>query len=101
MTIRAEVTGDGSEMVIAVEGRFDFSTHKDFRSTYENVAQEFKCYTVDMRDASYLDSSALGMLLLLRDHAGGDDAEVRIVNCNPDVRRILKVSNFEQLFEIK
>ncbi len=54
-----------------------------------------------MRDATYLDSSALGMLLLLRDHAGGDAAEVRIVNCNPDVRKILTISNFEQLFEIR
>ncbi len=41
------------------------------------------------------------MLLLLRDHAGGDAAEVRIVNCNPDVRKILTISNFEQLFEIR
>ena len=62
---------------------------------------EPKEFTVDMRDATYLDSSALGMLLLLRDHAGGDAAEVRIVNCNPDVRKILTISNFEQLFEIR
>jgi len=25
---------------------------------------------------------------------------VRIVNCNPDVRKILTISNFEQLFNI-
>jgi HptB-dependent secretion and biofilm anti anti-sigma factor len=100
MAIRAEVSSDGREMIISVEGRFDFSAHRDFRGTYEKICKGLKSYTVDMRDASYLDSSALGMLLLLRDHAGGDAAEVRIVNCNPDVRRILNVSNFEQLFEI-
>jgi HptB-dependent secretion and biofilm anti anti-sigma factor len=101
MTIRAAVSEDGREMIISVEGRFDFSAHRDFRETFEKVNKGLKCYTVDMREASYLDSSALGMLLLLRDHAGGDTAEVRIVNCNPDVRRILRVSNFEQLFEIR
>ncbi len=100
MGIRAELSSDGREMVIAVEGRFDFSTHRDFRDSYEQAAQPLETYTVDMREASYLDSSALGMLLLLRDHAGGDASEVRIVNCNPSVRRILKVSNFEQLFSI-
>jgi len=57
-------------------------------------------YIVDLKDATYLDSSALGMLLLLRDHAGGETAHVRIVNCNPDVRKILTISNFEQLFNI-
>ena len=50
--------------------------------------------------STYLDSSALGMLLLLRDHAGGDTANIKIVNCNPDVKKILTISNFEQLFSI-
>ncbi|MDX1589306.1 MAG: STAS domain-containing protein, partial [Oleiphilaceae bacterium] len=57
-------------------------------------------YVVDMNTTTYLDSSALGMLLLLRDYAGGDRADVRIENCNGDVRRILTISNFEQLFDI-
>jgi HptB-dependent secretion and biofilm anti anti-sigma factor len=100
MTIHAQVTSDGREMVISVHGRFDFSAQRAFRNSYERVTAGFQCYTVDMRDASYLDSSALGMLLLLRDHAGGDHGVVRIVNCNADVRRILAVSNFEQLFDI-
>jgi anti-anti-sigma factor len=55
---------------------------------------------VDLKDATYLDSSALGMLLLLRDHAGGDSSQVKIVNCNADVKKILTISNFEQLFTI-
>jgi anti-anti-sigma factor len=55
---------------------------------------------VDLRDATYLDSSALGMLLLLRDHAGGDGSNIHIINCNPDVKKILAISNFEQLFDI-
>ena len=53
-----------------------------------------------MKETSYLDSSALGMLLLLRDHAGGDNAKIKIINCNSDVRKILSISNFEQLFTI-
>jgi HptB-dependent secretion and biofilm anti anti-sigma factor len=42
----------------------------------------------------------LGMLLLLRDHGGSEKADIRLVNCNPDVRKVLAVSNFEQLFAI-
>ncbi|MGH8376937.1 MAG: STAS domain-containing protein, partial [Pseudomonas sp.] len=55
---------------------------------------------VDLKDATYLDSSALGMLLLLRDHAGGDDSDVRVVNSSTDVRKILAISNFDKLFDI-
>jgi hypothetical protein len=41
------------------------------------------------------------MLLLLRDYAGGDAASIELRNCNKDVRRILTISNFEQLFSIQ
>ncbi len=100
MAITAQASPDGTELTIAVDGRFDFSAHQDFRKAYENVATAPATYRVDMRDASYLDSSALGMLLLLRDHAGGDDADIAIINCNDDVKKILTISNFDQLFSI-
>lgn len=40
------------------------------------------------------------MLLLLRDHAGGESAQISLANCSPEVRKILAISNFEQLFKI-
>lgn len=100
MAIASQLSDDGAELVIRIAGRFDFSAHQEFRDAYESLDEQPNRYRVDMRDASYLDSSALGMLLLLRDHAGGDSADVEIVNCNPDVRKILAISNFEQLFTI-
>ena len=100
MAITSQASPDGVELTIAVNGRFDFSAHQDFRKAYENVTGQPQKYRVDMRDATYLDSSALGMLLLLRDHAGGDDADIAIINCNDDVKKILTISNFDQLFSI-
>ncbi|MBV1907122.1 MAG: STAS domain-containing protein [Pseudomonadales bacterium] len=99
--IKTQSSADGSNLTISVSGRFDFSSHKDFKNAYEGASGSPNEFTVDLREASYLDSSALGMLLLLRDHAGGDGAEIKIVNCNPDVRKILTISNFQQLFDIK
>ena len=45
-----------------------------------------------------MDSSALGMLLLLREHAGGDRASIKIVHCQPEVKKILTIANFHPLF---
>lgn len=101
MSILSSGSPDGSELVISIKGRFDFSTHQDFRNAYERAPASLHAYVVDLRDATYLDSSALGMLLLLRDHAGGDGSNIRIINCNPDVKKILAISNFEQLFNIQ
>lgn len=100
MAVACQLSTDGGELVIHVSGRFDFSAHQEFRDAYELLAERPRSYRVDMRETTYLDSSALGMLLLLRDHAGGDSADVALVNCNADVRKILTISNFEQLFTI-
>ena len=93
-------TTNGNSITIKISGRFDFSSHQEFRQIYEGVPAEVTNYLVDMSEATYLDSSALGMLLLMRDHAGGDSADIEIVNCNEDVKKILTISNFGQLFKI-
>ena len=101
MSVRASLEGEGRELIIKVDGRFDFSAHQEFRDAYESISSDINSYVVDLNNTSYLDSSALGMLLLLRDHAGGDNADVKIVKCNDDVKKILTISNFEQLFTIQ
>ena len=101
MKIQTALENNEQDLVIRIVGRFDFSTHQIFREAYEQQPDTVRRYIIDMSETSYLDSSALGMLLLLRDYAGGESAAIAIVNCNSDVRKILTISNFEQLFEIK
>lgn len=100
MSITSSVSVNEDELTIGITGRFDFSAHQAFRNAYENTSINAKIYTIDMSQTTYIDSSALGLLLLLRDHAGGDSSNIRIVNTSPDVRKILTISNFEQLFSI-
>jgi len=99
MTIRSNLADN--VLTIQINERFDFSSYQEFRNCYENLAQPSERFIVDFLDTSYLDSSALGMLLLLRDFGGGDDAVVELINCNADVQKILTISNFGQLFEIR
>lgn len=101
MAITSTVSADGSQVTIYIQGRFDFSSHQEFRNAYEKLSKVPSRYRVDLQGTSYLDSSALGMLLLLRDHAGGERSEIEIINCSQDVKKILMISNFEQLFAIQ
>jgi anti-anti-sigma factor len=100
MAITSTVSADGNQVTIYIQGRFDFSSHQEFRAAYEKLPKTPTHFRVDLQGTSYLDSSALGMLLLLRDFAGGDKANIEIVNCSSDVKKILTISNFEQLFTI-
>ncbi|MGX5174548.1 STAS domain-containing protein [Aliikangiella sp. IMCC44653] len=100
MTVASSLSPDQKVLTISINGRFDFSAHQAFRDSYEKLSPAPPEIIVDMADTSYLDSSALGMLLLLRDHAGGDSSNITLKNCNDDIRKILTISNFEQLFTI-
>ncbi len=103
MSINTMVNNSGATVTIAISGRFDFGLHKEFKSAYEGVVTS-TCqvnFVVDLSETDYMDSSALGMLLLLREHAGGEKSEVKIVNCRPVIREILDIANFGKLFSIQ
>ena len=101
MAVTSHVSAEGNQLIIAIKGRFDFAKHQDFRDAYEKSVPKPDSVVVDLKEATYIDSSALGMLLLLRDHAGGDDAQIQVVNSSNDVRKTLAISNFDKLFDIK
>lgn len=100
MDIDSALSEDKKILTIKVKGVFDFSALQIFRSAYENVVPTPEGFVIDLAQSNYLDSSALGMLLALRDHAGGDHSQIRITNCNPDVKKILVITKLDELFKI-
>jgi anti-anti-sigma factor len=85
--------------VIKINGRFDFSCHTSFREAYSNAPNGTE-FIVDMADASYMDSAALGMLLLLREHVQQSSGRVSITNCRGQTYDVLQIANFHRLFKI-
>lgn len=100
MGIQSVASNEGKTLTIEVQGRFDFSSLQVFRSAYESATSQPENYIVEMKDCDYLDSSALGMLLSLRDYAGGDSAQVKIQGCTNDVRKILLITKLDELFDV-
>lgn len=96
------VTKTDQVATIRLEGRFDFSTHRDFRAAVESALQQSNgsAVVVDLGGVDYLDSSALGMLLMLRDKVGAAKKTVSLANCRGNVRQVLDIANFGKLFTI-
>ena len=99
MGVNMTVSTDGSRVTIAVSGQFNFQLYDDFRTSFAATAGKGVSYIVDLSETEYLDSSALGMLLLLREHAGGEASDIEIIEASPAVRKILDVANFSRLFK--
>ena len=85
------------------QGRFDFNCFRDFRTTYESaLAQDgVKCVVVDLQQVQYIDSAALGILLLLRDKAAAQGAKVVVANLQGTVKDVLEIANFHKIFSIR
>ncbi|OSM08610.1 STAS domain-containing protein [Magnetofaba australis] len=97
------VTRDNAQTVISIKGRFNFEMHSQFRTAYQvevDGGGANRKFVIDLAGAEYIDSSALGMLLLLREEAGANEADIEIVNAQPDIRKILETANFQRLFKI-
>ncbi len=100
MSITATPSPDGMSLTIRVNDRFDFNVHRELREAYEAGGKRFSSYVLDLRNTTYVDSSALGMLLQIREHAGGQRGAVRLAHAQPVVRDILAVANFDKLFVV-
>ncbi len=100
MSINMTVSDGGNKVTIAVTGKFDFQLYDEFRASYADTSGKGTEYVVVLSATEYLDSSALGMLLLLREHAGGESSKIEITQASPEVRKILDVANFGKLFKL-
>ena len=99
MAISIDQLADGSNVVIKVTGRFDFSCHQEFSEIFKIYQPVEKGYVVDLSETDYMDSSALGMLLQLREHADKSSG-VSLINGSEGVTEMLRVANFDKLFII-
>ena len=89
MTVSTKQGPDGEIVTISITGRFDFGQQAEFRRAYESDARPGKAVVIDLGKVDYVDSSALGMMLVLREHMGNDGSKIRIINCRPEIRSIL------------
>ena len=100
--MQASILNESGKATIKLDGRFDFNTHREFRSAYEPLVVDpgVRAVVVDFSGVDYLDSSALGMLLMLRDKLGGANKEVALVGVRGNVKQVLDIANFAKLFQI-
>lgn len=92
----------GETVKLNLNGRFDFSSHREFRNACDEALQtpEIEEIEANFKHVDYLDSSALGMLLLLREKAHNANLKVSLTNCTGLVQQVLDVANFQRLFAI-
>ena len=93
----------GNTATIDMTGRFDFNVQRDFKDTYDPQLKNAAVTNIhiNLSGVDYLDSSALGMLLMLRERAAASGKSLKLCKPNPSVAQILEIANFSKLFTIE
>ena len=92
----------GTEFVIKLSGRFEFHTQNDFRESYTLALKnaEIKTIILNLSKVEYLDSSALGMLLLFKASAEMENKHIIISAASKNVMEIFEIAKFNHLFNM-
>lgn len=88
------------QTVVRLKGRFDYEARRDFDAAVQAaLAETAGEVQINLMEVEYMDSSALGMLLVLRDKAKVLGKRVSLAESQGLVKKILDVANFQKLFQ--
>ena len=100
MPASLEVKGETG--IIILTGKFDFSVQDNFRQAIDDTLniKTIKEIQVDMADVTFMDSSAIGLLLLLNQKAAAGGKSLTLINCYGSIREILAIGGFDSVLTI-
>jgi anti-anti-sigma factor len=82
--------------------RFDSSNYAEFKNVCEKIFsnKSIQTISVDVSSLEYMDSAAMGMLMLLDEKAEAARKKVTLISVPGRVAEILKTANADKLFSI-
>jgi stage II sporulation protein AA (anti-sigma F factor antagonist) len=93
---------NGSAFEIHIRGRFTFADYPVFRELMKSVELDAgKSLVFEMNEVTFVDSSALGMLLIAHEEAKKTGGLIVLRRPQGQVRRTLEVASMDSLFKIE
>jgi anti-anti-sigma factor len=91
---------DGKEILLS--GRLTFADHNNFRAIIAQFSEPgAKRFVLDLSGIDFIDSAALGMVLLARDTAISRGVHLILKGAAGQVKRIMEVAKFNTLFTME
>jgi len=86
---------------LLLPNKFDYSYHRKFDEGYTQLLQNAVCKEIilDFSSVEYLDSAAIGMIVLLRKKCSNQQKVVKLKGAYGTAAEILDMAHMEKLFE--
>jgi len=87
---------------VQLSGRMTHADHRSFRDILTKVTQDNPRRVVfDLGHVEFIDSSALGMLLIVRDACLQQNRVIALKNATGQVEKLTKVAKLHKYFEVE
>lgn len=95
------IASENKKLTAELSGKFTFSHTSVFKELLDRVEKDAPtAIEVNLTQLTFVDSAALGMLLLLKDAASKHNANVVLKGASGQVEKLLKMSRFDQIFSL-
>lgn len=87
--------------ILDFEGRFDFSARREFKEAIEQIQERGEQQIIlNLEGVSFIDSSALGMLVVAHQNSKLKQGHICLVNPQTYVRQILDLANVPKMIPV-
>jgi anti-sigma B factor antagonist len=101
MDLGLVVQEQGDWTVLAVSGEIDIATAPSLREKLHSLlADGHASLIIDLDDVTFLDSTALGVLVGVLKRARTEGGELRIVCNQPRVRKVFEITRLDSAFDL-
>lgn len=100
--MNCDLTSEDSRLVVSLSGRFTAVDTPSFRQMIEDLPLDGKSGVIfDLAELQFVDSAALGLLVLARDTISDRSLPMSIRNLQGQVKKTFELFLFDQLFAIQ
>ena len=93
---------DGETVVVSAAGELDVNTAPELREQLARLAaDDVRRVVVDLTDVSFVDSTALSVLVSALKRLRQADGDLELASPNPSVRRVFEITGLTRLFTIR
>lgn len=88
-------------VVVRMEGRFEFGTRNEYKRLIGQIVQEgYRRLVLDLEGVTFIDSSALGLLLLTDQNFKLKKGTFSLVNPTGYVRQVIELANLPRVIPV-
>lgn len=96
-----EIKIEDDIQTVKLTGDLDVYSEEDFKEFIEEKIDVNKDLVFDLKDLDYLDSTGLGMFMLIYNKQKENGKSVKIINAKENIKKLFKITDLSDLFDME